>query len=102
MRIVFESRLAYAIGKLMGLRNPGALACLHSIRFVQSKEYWQNRPERFDQLVRHEACHVRQMSRKGFLRFYIPYLIQHFKHGHRENPYEQEARACERAIDFVA
>jgi hypothetical protein len=46
------------------------------------------------QLLRHELAHVRQWRRAPFS-FPVRYVLEHMKHGYRNNPYEVEARAAE-------
>ena len=46
------------------------------------------------ELIRHELAHVRQWRRAPWL-FPLRYVLEHMKHGYRNNPYEVEARAAE-------
>ena len=46
-------------------------------------------------LLQHELAHVRQWRQRPFT-FPLRYLWQHCRHGHRNNPFEVEARVAER------
>lgn len=48
------------------------------------------------QLVRHELVHVAQWRRYP-LTFPLRYVVNHFRYGYHDNPYEVEARAAEEA-----
>ncbi len=43
-------------------------------------------------LLYHEKYHHKQQIRGLFIGFLIKYIYYHFKYGHRNNPYEVEAR----------
>jgi len=91
--IIFNSKLAKWWGvHVLGLRDTAAVTFPNSIRFVKSKEYWNERRTRFDEIVRHEACHLQQKARGGALLHYLKYFYYHLKYGHKGNPYEIEAR----------
>jgi len=47
-------------------------------------------------LLAHEFCHQRQMRRYGYLRFAGMYVWQFLRHGYRDMPLENEARAIQR------
>lgn len=40
----------------------------------------------------HELVHVDQVRRLGWIRFYVSYIIEHYKNGYSGNKYELEAR----------
>ena len=46
-------------------------------------------------LTKHEQAHWAQYERMGLVRFYATYLWLTLRHGYRNNPMEQEARAAE-------
>jgi hypothetical protein len=48
------------------------------------------------QLVRHELAHVAQWRRYP-VTFPLRYVVNHFRYGYHDNPYEVEARAAEEA-----
>ena len=77
------------------MKNPGAVAFPRNIHFIKSEEYWRERRKRFNQLIRHESCHLRQKTQEGSLRHYLKYFYYHLKYGHTNNPYEIEAREHE-------
>ncbi len=45
--------------------------------------------------LRHELQHVVQYHRLGFVRFLFLYVMNHIRHGYRNNPLEVEARMAE-------
>jgi hypothetical protein len=45
-----------------------------------------------DELIRHEWEHFNQIKKMGWLKFYLKYIIYHFKYGYENNPFEMEAR----------
>lgn len=45
--------------------------------------------------VKHEACHLRQFRKHGFLTFIFKYLVETFRSGYYNNKYEVEARLAE-------
>ncbi len=47
-------------------------------------------------LIRHERCHWCQYVSKGFLRFYVGYVLLLIRYGYEKHPWEIEARAAER------
>ena len=49
-----------------------------------------------DQKIRkHELCHIGQMKRDGVFKHFFMYNYYWFKYGHKNNPYEVEAREAE-------
>jgi hypothetical protein len=46
-------------------------------------------------LLQHELAHVRQWRQRPFT-FPLRYVLQHVRHGYRNNPFEVEAREAER------
>lgn len=49
-----------------------------------------------ESILRHEAVHVRQWKRHGFIRFALLYLWFHLRYGYWRNPFEIEARSEEK------
>ena len=52
--------------------------------------------EHDEKLLRHEAKHLEQIKHDGIIVFSVKYAWWTLKYGYWNNPYEQEARACER------
>ena len=48
-----------------------------------------------DKWVKHEACHLRQFKKNGFIIFMIKYIWESIWHGYYHNKYEAEARLAE-------
>lgn len=48
-------------------------------------------------LVRHELAHVRQWEENRWT-FPVRYVVNHFRFGYYQNPFEVEAREAERSI----
>jgi len=46
-------------------------------------------------ILRHEAVHVRQWERHGYIPFLFRYLWFHFRCGYEHNPFEIDARRGE-------
>lgn len=45
-----------------------------------------------EKLLKHEAIHIEQYKRYGFIGFLIRYIYYHFKYGYQKNPLEIEAK----------
>jgi hypothetical protein len=54
-------------------------------------------------LILHELTHIKQIHDEGLLKFTFKYVINLFKYGYRNNPYEVEARANSKTdgIEFL-
>lgn len=75
-------------GRLSGMAGPAAAVTLGSTIVVHPDAPVS------DRLLRHELVHVRQWSRRP-LAFPLLYVLEHVRHGYRNNRYEVEARAEE-------
>lgn len=72
-------------GILSGMGGPAAAVTLGRTIIVHPSV--RATPE----LVRHELAHVRQWQANP-VTFPIRYVLNHFRYGYRDNPYEVEAR----------
>jgi hypothetical protein len=77
-------------GRLAGMDGPAAAVTLGRTIFVQSDVRLS------DRLLRHELAHVAQWRRQP-LTFPWRYVLEHVRHGYRDNPFEIEARNAEQA-----
>jgi hypothetical protein len=75
-------------GRLSGMGGPAAAVTLG--RTVVVHPSVRVTP----QLVRHELAHVRQWQKNRWT-FPVRYVVNHFRYGYDQNPYEVEARAAE-------
>lgn len=46
-------------------------------------------------LIRHEQVHWKQYKSRGFVRFYVGYVLLLIRYGYEKHPWEIEARAAE-------
>jgi hypothetical protein len=86
---VYRSRVIPVLGGLLsGMKSPAAAVTLGDAILVHPDVRLTTN------LLRHELAHVRQWRERP-LTFPLHYVLEHLRHGYRQNPYEVEARAAE-------
>ena len=86
---VYRSRFIPVLGGLLsGMKSPAAAVTLGDAILVHPDVRLTTT------LLRHELAHVRQWRERP-LTFPLRYVLEHLRHGYRQNPYEVEARAAE-------
>lgn len=45
-----------------------------------------------DRLFKHELCHIYQVQRIGWIKYYVTWLYYNIRYGYSGNPFEEEAR----------
>ena len=80
--------LPHLAGIVSGMGGPAAAVTLGRTIIVHPSVSVSSR------LMKHELEHVRQWRDLGW-RFPVKYVLNHFQHGYRNNPFEVEARSAE-------